>query len=89
MTRVLIVEDERLVARELQIRLEENGYRVTGNVASADNALRAASEQVPDIVLMDIHIQGERDGIETAGLLQQQFDVPVVFLTAHSDDATV
>ena len=89
MTRVLIVEDERLVARELQIRLEENGYRVTGNVASADNALRAASEQVPDIVLMDIHIQGERDGIETAALLQQQFDVPVVFLTAHSDEATV
>jgi two-component system cell cycle sensor histidine kinase/response regulator CckA len=86
---VLIVEDERLVARELGMRLEEHGYRVTARVAAADEALRAASEQVPDLVLMDIRLEGERDGIETAELLHQRFDVPVIFLTAHSDDATV
>ena len=86
---VLIVEDERLVARELGMRLEEHGYRVTARVAAADEALRAASDQVPDVVLMDIRLEGERDGIETAELLHQRFDVPVIFLTAHSDDATV
>lgn len=86
---VLIVEDERLVARELGMRLEEHGYRVTARVAAAEEALRSAAEQLPDVVLMDIRLEGEIDGIAAAELLQQRFDVPVIFLTAHSDDETV
>lgn len=86
---VLIVEDERLVARELQLRLQDHGYRVTAKVASADAALAAVGAQVPDIVLMDIRLEGDRDGIAAAEALQQRHDVPVLFLSAHSDDATV
>lgn len=86
---ILIVEDERLVARDLQLTLIAMGYRVPTTVASADEAIRAASESCPDLVLMDIHIKGERDGIDTAELMRTRFGVPVVYLTAYADDATL
>ncbi|HEY6034027.1 MAG TPA: response regulator [Kofleriaceae bacterium] len=88
-TTVLIVEDERLVAKELEIRLHKLGYAVAGIAATSDDAVGIASQHTPDLVLMDIRIRGDRDGIETAAILQRQFDVPVVFLTAHSDAATI
>lgn len=85
----MIVEDERIVARDLQQTLETMGYDAFAVAASADEALRHASERCPDVVLMDIRIKGSKDGIDTAGLLHSRFDVPVVYLTAHADDATV
>jgi two-component system cell cycle sensor histidine kinase/response regulator CckA len=87
--RILVVEDERIVARELQLRLRDFGYDVPTTVATAEDAIRSASEHCPDLVLMDIRIRGERDGIETAEILRRRYDVPVVYLTAHSDDATI
>jgi len=86
---VLVVEDERVVAKDLQRTLTNLGYEVPVTVATADDAIRAASERCPDLVLMDIRIKGARDGIETAEILKSRFDVPVVYLTAYADQQTV
>jgi two-component system cell cycle sensor histidine kinase/response regulator CckA len=86
---VLIVEDERIVAKDLQQTLVSMGYDAFAIASSADEAIKRASERCPDIVLMDIRIKGQRDGIETAELLRSRFGVPVVFLTAHADEATL
>lgn len=86
---VLVVEDERLVARDLQNTLRKLGYQVPRTVASADDAIAAASESCPDLVLMDIRIKGQRDGVDAARILRRRFDVPIVFLTAHADKETV
>jgi two-component system, cell cycle sensor histidine kinase and response regulator CckA len=86
---VLVVEDERVVAKDLQRTLISFGYDVPLTAASADDAIRAASERCPDLVLMDIRIKGDLDGIQTAEILRSRFDVPVVYLTAYADDATV
>jgi CheY-like chemotaxis protein len=86
---VLIVEDERIVAKDLQQTLAELGYDAFAIASSGDEALACASERCPDIVLMDIRIKGPRDGIETAEILKKRFDVPVVYLSAHADTATI
>jgi PAS domain S-box-containing protein len=86
---VLIVEDERIVAKDLQHTLAAMGYDAFAIASSADEALSHATTRCPDLVLMDIRIKGVRDGIETAELLRRQFGVPVIYLTAHADDATI
>lgn len=86
---VLVVEDERVVAKDLQRTLTNLGYEVPVTVATADDAIRAAAARCPDLVLMDIRIKGARDGIETAEILKSRFDVPVVYLTAYADQQTV
>lgn len=88
-TVILVVEDERLVARDIQTSLTDLGYKVPSTAASADQAIRLASELCPDLVLMDIRIKGERDGIDTAAILRERFDVPIVYLTAYADEGTV
>jgi signal transduction histidine kinase len=86
---ILIVEDEAVVAEDLQESLAELGYDAFAIAASSDEALRQVVERCPDLVLMDIRIQGTRDGIETAATLRATHDVPIVYLTAHADDATI
>ncbi len=86
--RILIAEDERLLADELQDRLTHLGFTVVGIAATADDAVARARQAAPDLVLMDIHLKGERDGI-SAAIAIASLDVPVIFLTAHSDAATV
>ncbi len=85
LSRVLIVEDERIVALDLQRRLTRMGYDVPRVAASHDQALRGVSETVPDIVLMDINISGEIDGIDTAA----KISCPVIYLTAYSEEKTL
>lgn len=89
--RILIVEDENIVARDIQATLQRMGYAVAGIAASGEEAVDAARTMSPDIILMDIVLaRGFIDGVETAEKLRQLgADVPVIFLTAHSDDATV
>jgi two-component system cell cycle sensor histidine kinase/response regulator CckA len=87
--RILIVEDERIIAKDLQRSLLQLGYDVAPPVATAEAAIQAASEACPDLVLMDIHIGGTQDGIETAQILRSRFDTPVVYLTAFADPETV
>lgn len=89
MDSVMVVEDERLIALDIADSLTRMGYSVTGTVASAQECLESARQQRPDLVLMDIHIEGALDGIETAKLLRDEFDIPVVFLSAYADDKTV
>jgi len=86
---ILVVEDEAVVAMELQRTLRHMGYEVPATAASGDEAVQLASERCPDLVLMDIRIAGARDGIETAATLRERFGLPVVFLTAYADDETL
>ncbi len=88
-TSILIVEDERIVAVDLQQTLNGLGYDAFAVASSSDEAVARASARCPDLVLMDIRIKGNRDGIETAEILRRRFGVPVVYLTAHADDATI
>ncbi len=86
---VLIVEDERIVAMDLQETLCAMGYDAYAIASSAADAMRRAAERCPDVVLMDIRIKGDLDGIETATLLRELYDVPVIYLTAYADEATI
>ena len=83
---VLVVEDEQIVARAIQAELRSMGYRVPALASSGEEALRQVEETHPDIVLMDIVLKGQMDGIEAAQQVRQRFDVPVVYLTAYGDD---
>ena len=87
--KILIVEDEILVARELETKLRGLGYTVVNVALSAQEALRAASELQPDIVLMDIVLKGSMDGIAVAREMRTRFDLPVVYVTAYADENTV
>ncbi len=87
--RILIVEDEAVIAMEIEMRLTKMGYEIVGNAATGEKALALAERERPDLALMDINIVGSIDGVETAARLRTRFDIPVVFLTAYSDDATI
>jgi len=88
-TRVMIVEDEAVVALHLQRELTRLGYVIAGVATAGGEALRMIEEVCPDIVLMDIHLQGEMDGIETAKRIPRYLHIPVVYLTAYSEDTTL
>jgi two-component system, sensor histidine kinase and response regulator len=87
--RVLVVEDERIVARHIEESLNELGYRVVGLASSGEEAIRKALELEPTLVLMDIHLRGDMDGITTAHFIREQLAVPIIFLTAFSDVETL
>ena len=87
--KLLIVEDEGIVAMDLKDRLESLNYQVVGVEASATNAIRRVGKTHPDLVLMDIMLDGEFDGIKAADYIGKHYDIPVVFLTANSDPKTL
>ena len=87
--RILIVEDERIVANDLRGRLDRIGYDVVGMACTGADAIALASEHLPDIVLMDITLKGAMDGVEAAEAIGRTSDIPVIFMTAHSDDVTL
>lgn len=87
--KILVVEDEAIVAMNLRHSLERMGYEVPAVVASGEDAVKAALTTHVDLVLMDIHLRGEMDGIEAASQIRESVDVPVVYLTAYSDQDTL
>jgi PAS domain S-box-containing protein len=87
--RILVVEDEGIVAKDIAQRLRSLGYDVTGLVPSAEKAYEAVALVVPDLVLMDIHLKGSVDGIAAAEVLRAKYDIPVIFLTAFADVPTL
>jgi len=87
--RILIVEDEKIVALDIKKTLIEMGHEVPLTVSNGKDCIQSASEHCPDLVLMDIRIKGELDGIATAAILRERFDIPIVYLTAHADDETI
>jgi len=87
--RILIVEDEAVTSVMLEKTLKELGYEVVGSAFDGKEAVELAREKRPDLILMDIRIQGDMDGIETAKQIYQQYNIPSIYLTAHSDEDTI
>jgi len=88
-TKVMIVEDEAIIARDIEIQLASAGFAVTGTSANAADAFKQIERDSPDIVLMDISIQGNVDGIAAADVVRNQYQLPVIYLTAHADETTL
>jgi CheY-like chemotaxis protein len=88
-TRILVVEDERIVGLHLKQQLVKLGYKVVAVVSSGDEALKVVADRNPDVVLMDIHIDGEIDGIETASRIPSDQCIPVIYLTAFAGETTL
>jgi len=86
---ILVVEDEAIVAEAIRRKLQKMGYAVPSTVSSGEEAIKKVEENNPDLVLMDIVLQGEMDGIEAAEQIRTRFNTPVVYLTAYSDDRTL
>lgn len=82
---ILIVEDERLIAEDIKISLTDSDFNVVGVAASGEDAIQQATEKKPDLVLMDIVLKGEMDGIEAADKIYSELKIPVVYLTSHTD----
>ena len=87
--RVFVVEDEMIISRDIQRTLLTLGYEVAGHAVSGISAIEKTRESRPDLVLMDIHLKGEMDGIETAAIIARELSIPVVYLTAFADVETV
>ncbi len=87
--KILIVEDELIVAIDLKETLEALGFVVTGIAASFDAIMRQVKQDRPDVVLMDIRLSGIRDGIEAATILGETWQIPVLYLTAYADSHTL
>ena len=87
--KIMVVEDETIVALDIQNRLTKLGYQVPAVLATGEEAIEQAQETAPDMVLMDIMLAGEIDGIKAAEEIHQRFDIPVIFLTAYADNRTL
>lgn len=84
--KIMIVEDEWITAEDIKTSLQSLGYCVTSISPSGDEAIQNAEKDKPDLVLMDIVLQGEKDGIETANEIRSRFHIPIIYLTAYADD---
>ena len=89
MTKILLVEDDDIVARVAIWRLGKLGYEVCGRATNAADALKIAAEQHPDLILMDINIHGPVDGIATAKMLKEVTAAPLVYITSQTDEETI
>lgn len=89
MARVMIVEDENIVAMDIRQRLEMLGYEVTATVTTGEEAIELADKTRPDVVLMDIVLKGEVDGIEAAEEIRRRLGIPIIYITAYSDSKTL
>ena len=88
-TRVLIVEDEIVVASEIKLRLEKMGFGVLGIVNNGRDAIKQAELREPDVILMDITLKGKMTGLDAAREISRESDIPVIFITAHTDRSTL
>lgn len=87
--RIITIEDDLLLAEDLKQRLFSLGYTVLANATTAMEAVQLTREHQPDILIVDIHISGEQDGIDAVTLIYQQYRCPIIYLTANSESATV
>jgi DNA-binding LytR/AlgR family response regulator len=83
---ILIVEDEMIIAANISLQLTHLGYEVTGIIPRAEEVLPHIWLHVPDIILMDINLNGQLDGVEVVHLIQKEFKIPIIYLTANSDE---
>ena len=87
--KILVVEDEGIIAIDLKGSLERLGYEVVATVSTGEEAIRDAVELSPDLVLMDIVLEGDVDGIEAAAQIKSRLGIPVIYLTAYTDESTL
>ncbi|MBF0541305.1 MAG: response regulator [Nitrospirae bacterium] len=85
MTKILIVEDEWIIANDIRMNLQDMGYEVAAVVSTGEKAIKLARDLMPDLILMDIMLEGDMDGIDTAKHIHQELDIPFIYLTAYSD----
>jgi DNA-binding LytR/AlgR family response regulator len=88
-TSILIVEDESIVAKDIQMSLRKLGYNVVAICSNGEDAIRAAEEYMPELVLMDIMLKGNMSGIEAAEQIRSRFTIPIIYLTAYADESTL
>lgn len=86
---IFITEDERLIAEDLRYTLQSKGFNVIGTATSGEDALEQCNCCKPDLVIMDIILEGEISGIETARMLYEKYGIPVIFMSANSDERTM
>ncbi len=86
---ILVVEDEGIIAKSIQHDLKGMGYTVPAVASSGEEALRQTAETMPDLVLMDISLQGLMDGVEASQQIRDRYDLPVVYLTSYADELTL
>ena len=86
---IFVVEDEVIVARDIQSRLQKMGYEVIGTAARGEDAVERVLDLRPDLVMMDINLRGEMDGIDAATNIRAEYDVPIIFCTAYSNKETL
>lgn len=86
---ILIAEDEMIISMEMAGTIRRFGYEISGQVVKAEDAVLVAKENSPDLVMMDIRLHGEMDGIDAARIIRAELGIPVIFLTAHSDEITL
>ena len=86
--KILVVEDEMIIGAKISMQLTSLGYEVTGILPRGEEAILHVQQNKPDIILLDINLKGKIDGIETARQIQLQNDIPIIYLTANSDEAT-
>lgn len=86
---ILIVEDVGMIADYMELILSRNGYRIAGVVSSGEEAVAAVHKAYPDLVLMDIKIHGEIDGISAAGMIRELSEVPIVYVSAYTDRSVI
>ena len=86
--KILVIEDEMIIGAKISMQLTTLGYEVTGILPRGEEAVIHVAENKPDIIILDIHLKGKLDGIETALQIQKQLDIPIIYLTANSDEAT-
>ena len=85
--KILIVEDEMIIAANISLELTKLGYEVTGIVSRGEEVMVHLKEESPDLLLMDINLKGKMNGVETVIMLQKTYDIPVIYLTANADEA--
>jgi DNA-binding LytR/AlgR family response regulator len=88
LVKILVVEDEMIIGAKISMQLTTLGYEVTAILPRGEDVLNHVKENKPDIILLDINLKGKMDGIETALLLEQHFQIPVIYLTANADETT-
>ena len=86
---ILVVEDESIIALDLQMLLESFGFDVYGPVPSGETSVKAASFFLPDVILMDVKLKGKMSGIDAARIIHNHLHIPIIYLTAYGDEATL
>ena len=86
---ILVVEDDMIIQMFLNMIIKNAGFKVVGEARTCEEVLKMATELKPDLILMDIGLAGDKDGVETAKLLNKSQNIPIIFITGNSDEATI